>query len=113
MQVGLFVTLECERQQDAFVHLADIRQQVKTARDAGFDSLWVPQHFVTGPSMTQFSASPMLGFLAGVAEGMRLGTAVLLLPMLKSCSAGGRSRDAGLPDWRALRAGRRPRLSRR
>jgi alkanesulfonate monooxygenase SsuD/methylene tetrahydromethanopterin reductase-like flavin-dependent oxidoreductase (luciferase family) len=82
MQVGLFVTLECERSQDAFVHLADIKQQVQTARDAGFDSLWLPQHFVTGPSMTQFSASPMLGFLAGVAEGMRLGTAVLLLPML-------------------------------
>jgi alkanesulfonate monooxygenase SsuD/methylene tetrahydromethanopterin reductase-like flavin-dependent oxidoreductase (luciferase family) len=32
--------------------------------------------------MRQFAASPLLGWLAGVAEGMTLGTAVLLLPML-------------------------------
>jgi alkanesulfonate monooxygenase SsuD/methylene tetrahydromethanopterin reductase-like flavin-dependent oxidoreductase (luciferase family) len=82
MKVGLFVTLECKASENATAHLAALKQQVRTAKDAGFDSLWLPQHFVTGPSMTQFSASPMLGFLAGVAEGMRLGTAVLLLPML-------------------------------
>jgi alkanesulfonate monooxygenase SsuD/methylene tetrahydromethanopterin reductase-like flavin-dependent oxidoreductase (luciferase family) len=55
-----------------------------TDRDkiADFDSLRLPQHFIIGPSMRQSAAFPMLGYLAGVAEGMRLGTAVLLLPML-------------------------------
>jgi alkanesulfonate monooxygenase SsuD/methylene tetrahydromethanopterin reductase-like flavin-dependent oxidoreductase (luciferase family) len=78
----MFVTLEWEAVQDSTVVLADLIEQVRTARDAGFSSLWLPQHFVVGPSMRQLAASPMLGYLAGVAEGMTLGTAVLLLPML-------------------------------
>jgi alkanesulfonate monooxygenase SsuD/methylene tetrahydromethanopterin reductase-like flavin-dependent oxidoreductase (luciferase family) len=82
MKIGLFVTLETEAHQDTSAHLTELKQQVRTARDAGFDSLWVPQHFLTGPSMRQFAASPILGMLAGMAEGMALGTAVLLLPML-------------------------------
>ena len=82
MKVGMFVTLECEDKDDMSEHLREIREQVKTARDAGFDSLWLPQHFVTGPTMRQTASSPMLGYLANLAEGMRLGTAVLLLPML-------------------------------
>ena len=82
MKVGLFVTLECEAHEDSTAHLANLKQQVRTAKDAGFDSLWLPQHFVTGPTMRQTAASPMLGYLAALTEGMRLGTAVLLLPML-------------------------------
>ncbi|MEI7712337.1 MAG: LLM class flavin-dependent oxidoreductase [Rhodospirillales bacterium] len=82
MKVGLFITLEHEAHEDPTAHLRNLKQQVLTAKDAGFDSLWMPQHFVTGPTMRQTAASPMLGYLAGVAEGMRLGTAVLLLPML-------------------------------
>ena len=82
MKIGLFITLECEAHEDSMAHLANLKRQVNTAKDAGFDSLWVPQHFVTGPTMRQTAASPMLGYLASLAEGMRLGTAVLLLPML-------------------------------
>ena len=82
MKVGLFVTLEIEGHEDMTTHLRSITEQVRTARDAGFDSLWLPQHFVTGPSMRQTASSPMLGYLANLAPGMRLGTAVLLLPML-------------------------------
>lgn len=82
MKIGMFVTLECESGQDTMAHLRDIKEQVRVARASGFESLWLPQHFVVGPSMRQFAASPMLGFLANLAEGMTLGTAVLLLPML-------------------------------
>ncbi len=82
MKVGLFVSLEHEAHEDPTAHLNALKQQVRVAKDAGFDSLWLPQHFVTGPTMRQTAASPMLGFLAALAEGMRLGTAVLLLPML-------------------------------
>jgi alkanesulfonate monooxygenase SsuD/methylene tetrahydromethanopterin reductase-like flavin-dependent oxidoreductase (luciferase family) len=80
MKAGLFVTLETESRFDLAAHLDDLKAQVQTARDAGFDSLWFPQHFVTGPSMRQFAASPIMGYLAN--QGMRMGTAVLLLPML-------------------------------
>src|SRR4051812_38397375 len=63
MHVGLFVTLETESRFDVGAHLADLTAQVRTARDAGFGSLWFPQHFVTGPSMRQFAASPIMGYL--------------------------------------------------
>ena len=82
MKIGLFVSLESEGHEDSSAHLENLKEQVRTAQDAGFDSLWLPQHFVTGPAMRQTAASPMLGYLASLAEGMRLGTAVLLLPML-------------------------------
>ena len=82
MKVGMFVSLECEGTQDTMAHFNDLKDQVRTARDSGFASLWLPQHFIVGPTMRQFAASPMLGYLASLAEGMTLGTAVLLLPML-------------------------------
>jgi alkanesulfonate monooxygenase SsuD/methylene tetrahydromethanopterin reductase-like flavin-dependent oxidoreductase (luciferase family) len=82
MHAGLFVTLETESRFDITAHLAELTAQVLAARDAGFDSLWFPQHFVTGPDMRQFAASPIMGYLAGISGGMRMGTAVLLLPML-------------------------------
>jgi alkanesulfonate monooxygenase SsuD/methylene tetrahydromethanopterin reductase-like flavin-dependent oxidoreductase (luciferase family) len=82
MKAGFFVTLEWEAAQDDGRHVPNMLEQVKTARDAGFSSLWLPQHFVSGPNMRQLSTSPVLGLLAGIAEGMTLGTGVLLLPML-------------------------------
>jgi alkanesulfonate monooxygenase SsuD/methylene tetrahydromethanopterin reductase-like flavin-dependent oxidoreductase (luciferase family) len=82
MKAGLFVTIETESRFDVTTHLDDLKTQVVTARDSGFDSLWFPQHFVTGPSMRQFAASPIMGSLAYLSGGMRMGTAVLLLPML-------------------------------
>ena len=87
MKVGLFVTLEWDAKDAGVDHLADITEQVKVAKDSGFSSIWFPQHFVTGPTMKQFAASPMMGYLAGLAQGVEMGTAVLLLPMLKSLKA--------------------------
>ena len=82
MKAGLFVTLETESRFDVTAHLDEMTGQVKAAKDAGFDSIWFPQHFVTGPTMRQFASSPIMGYLASVSGGMRMGTAVLLLPML-------------------------------
>jgi alkanesulfonate monooxygenase SsuD/methylene tetrahydromethanopterin reductase-like flavin-dependent oxidoreductase (luciferase family) len=82
MKIGLFVPLEWEAAHDDGLHIPNMLEQVKTARDAGFSSLWLPQHFVSGPNMRQLSTSPILGLLAGAAPGLSLGTGVLLLPML-------------------------------
>lgn len=82
MKAGLFITLETEARFGIGSHLDEIKEQVLTARDAGFESLWFPQHFVTGPSMLQLASSPIMGYLAQLSGGMRMGTAVLLLPML-------------------------------
>jgi alkanesulfonate monooxygenase SsuD/methylene tetrahydromethanopterin reductase-like flavin-dependent oxidoreductase (luciferase family) len=82
MKIGLFVTLEWEAANDDGRHLPNVLEQVSVAKEAGFSSLWLPQHFVAGPNMRQLATSPMLGLLAARAEGMTLGTGVLLLPML-------------------------------
>ncbi len=82
MKLGLFVTLEWDADGDDSRHIPNMLEQVKTARDAGFSSLWVPQHFVVGPKKRQLATSPVLGLLAGIAPGMSLGTGVMLLPML-------------------------------
>jgi alkanesulfonate monooxygenase SsuD/methylene tetrahydromethanopterin reductase-like flavin-dependent oxidoreductase (luciferase family) len=82
MKIGMFVTLEWETVEREENHLKNILEQVRAAKEAGFSSVWLPQHFVTGPNMRQFAASPIMGLLAGITEGMTMGTAVLLLPML-------------------------------
>jgi alkanesulfonate monooxygenase SsuD/methylene tetrahydromethanopterin reductase-like flavin-dependent oxidoreductase (luciferase family) len=82
MKIGLFVTLEWESAHDDGRHIPNMLEQVRTAKDSGYSSLWLPQHFVSGPNMRQLSTSPILGLLAGIAPGMSLGTGVLLLPML-------------------------------
>ena len=96
MEAGLFVGLETEDGRDMGAHLDEIRDYVRVARDSGFGSLWLPQHFVTGPSMRQAASSPMLGYLASFAQGMRLGTAVLLLPMLNPVLL---AEEAATLDW--------------
>src|ERR1044072_5731110 len=68
MKIGLFVTLETEASMDTVAYLRNFREQVRTDRDGVVESLWLPQHFIVGPTMRQFAASPMLGFLAGIAE---------------------------------------------
>jgi len=82
MNVGMFVTLEWDAADEDPNRLRNLLDQVRAAKDAGFSSVWFPQHFVVGPKMRQYAAAPMMGLLAGVAEGMGMGTAVLLLPML-------------------------------
>lgn len=53
--------------------------QVRAARDLGFDAVVVGQHFVS-PPFGFFQPIPLLASLAGVSGKMRLGIAVLLLP---------------------------------
>jgi len=54
---------------------------VRQARQAGFDSIWAGQHFLADP-MTMFQPIPLLGLLAADADGMTLGTNILVLPLL-------------------------------
>ncbi len=54
--------------------------QVRLARAVGFDSIWASQHYLSDP-YTYFQPIPTLARLAGEADGMTLGTGVLLLPL--------------------------------
>ncbi len=53
---------------------------MRLARAVGFSSVWASQHYLSDP-FTYFQPLPTLGRMAAEAEGMQLGTGVLLLPL--------------------------------
>lgn len=53
---------------------------MRLARAVGFASVWASQHYLSEP-FTYFQPLPTLGRMAAEAEGMALGTGVLLLPL--------------------------------
>jgi len=61
--------------------LDDLLAQMRVARDAGFDSIWLAQHFVGGPTPS-FQTIPLMARLVPELDGMRLGSSIILLPML-------------------------------
>jgi alkanesulfonate monooxygenase SsuD/methylene tetrahydromethanopterin reductase-like flavin-dependent oxidoreductase (luciferase family) len=61
--------------------IAALLDQLRTARDAGFESVWLAQHFVAGPER-HLQTIPLLGRLAPELDGLRIGTSIMLLPML-------------------------------
>ena len=80
MRIGMFTASQWRASEDPATVLADLRQQVRTARDNGFSSLLLGQHLVCGP-MGMFQTVPLLGRLAEDAAGMQIGPGVLLLSM--------------------------------
>jgi alkanesulfonate monooxygenase SsuD/methylene tetrahydromethanopterin reductase-like flavin-dependent oxidoreductase (luciferase family) len=56
-------------------------EQVEAARNLGFTSVWVPQHFLSHP-FQMFQSVPLLARIAAAAEGMTIGTSVVLLTLL-------------------------------
>ena len=81
MKFGIFLGTQHPETDDMSVRLRDLREQVRMARAAGFDSIWAGQHFLADP-MAMFQPMPLLGWLAADAEGMTLGTNILVLPLL-------------------------------
>jgi alkanesulfonate monooxygenase SsuD/methylene tetrahydromethanopterin reductase-like flavin-dependent oxidoreductase (luciferase family) len=64
--------------------VAAVRQhveQVELARELGFSSVWTSQHFLSEPFL-YFQSVPLLARVAAAAEGMTVGTAILLLTLL-------------------------------
>lgn len=56
-------------------------EQVELARELGFSSVWTSQHFLSHPFL-YFQSVPLLARVAAAAEGMTVGTAILLLTLL-------------------------------
>ena len=95
MQIGMFTASQWSAGEDPKTVLADLRQQVRTARDNGFASLLVGQHVLSGP-MGMFQTMPLLGRLAEDAAGMQIGPGVLLLSMMNPVLA---AEEAATIDW--------------
>lgn len=81
VKLGLVLKVSWTDDRDPADRLDDLVTQVRVARDAGFESIWLPQHFVGGPTRS-FQTIPLLARLAPELGGMRLGTSIILLPML-------------------------------
>ena len=81
MKVGLFLSTQFPEGDDMTARLPELVQQVRVARDAGFASLWFPDHYLIGPiQMPQ--PILLLTWLMREAEGMVLGPNIRILPLL-------------------------------
>jgi alkanesulfonate monooxygenase SsuD/methylene tetrahydromethanopterin reductase-like flavin-dependent oxidoreductase (luciferase family) len=80
-KVGLYIGTQFPPGTDVALALRDMREQVQLARASGFASLWVPHHYLTHP-MQMLAPIPMLSYLLRDAEGMTIGTNILIMPLL-------------------------------
>jgi alkanesulfonate monooxygenase SsuD/methylene tetrahydromethanopterin reductase-like flavin-dependent oxidoreductase (luciferase family) len=82
MQFGLMLTLS-ERYTPGMNMVSSLRQAthlVHLAREYGFDGVFSGEHFLAYPHQRP-APIPALSYLAAAADGMLVGTSVLLLPL--------------------------------
>lgn len=80
MKLGLFLNSQHRRDRDPKRCFDEIVEQVRLARQLGFDSVWGGEHHITD-GYHYFPLLPLLQRLAPEVEGMELGTNIVLLPM--------------------------------
>jgi alkanesulfonate monooxygenase SsuD/methylene tetrahydromethanopterin reductase-like flavin-dependent oxidoreductase (luciferase family) len=78
MKIGLSLTTAYPRQEPAVDRFLQLVQQVETARDYGFHSIWVGDHHVT-PNV-YYQSVPTIARLSAHAGNMQIGP-FLLLPL--------------------------------
>lgn len=81
MKVGMFVSTQYPEGDNVAARIRELVEQVRTARDAGFASLFFPHHYLTAPLQT-LQIAPIMAYLLPYAEGMQIGGNILLLPLL-------------------------------
>ena len=80
MKIGLALSVQHRPEDSQAARFAEHVEQVRLAKAVGFSSVWASQHYLSEP-FTYFQPLPTLGRMAAEAEGMALGTGVLLLPL--------------------------------
>ena len=81
MKIGLYIATQFTPDTNVAQARAEMLEQVRTARQSGFSSLWVPHHYATQP-MQMLAPIPMLAWLLREAEGMTIGPNILIMPLL-------------------------------
>jgi len=82
MKFGLGLAVQHRPDDDQAARFREHLEQVRLARAVGFSTIWASQHFLSQP-FTYFQPLPLLGRLAAEAEGMTLGTGIVLLPLFQ------------------------------
>ncbi len=80
MKFGLFLGTEYPARQSMVPRIEALVEQVRTARDLGFDCVLAGQHYLSHPVQI-LQPTPLLGRLAAEAGEMALGTGIVLLPL--------------------------------
>ena len=80
MKIGLALSVQHRPEDSQSARFGEHVEQVGLARRVGFSSVWASQHYLSEP-FTYFQPVPTLARMAAEAEGMALGTGVLLLPL--------------------------------
>ena len=80
MKVGVFLGSQQRGEDDPVQRIGEYVEQVRLMAEAGYDSVWLGQHYVTAPEQF-YQPIPLLGRLAADAGEMILGTNLILLPL--------------------------------
>lgn len=81
IQLGLFLSGQHPPTASAAMAVREHLEQVELARELGLSSVWAGQHFLSHP-FQMFQNVPLLARVAAAAEGMTVGTAIVLLTLL-------------------------------
>ena len=80
MRLGIYVNAQHPAGDDPARRFAETVEQVRLIRALGFDSIWGGEHHAT-PGFHYFPLLPFLQRLAAEAEGLEVGTNLILLPL--------------------------------
>ena len=80
MKLGIYLNAQHPAGDDPARRFAETVEQVRLIHSLGFDSIWGGEHHVT-PGFHYFPLLPLLQRLAAEAEGIWVGTNLILLPL--------------------------------
>jgi len=80
MKLGVHLNGQHPQRDDPAKRFAETVEQVRVMRQLGFDSIWGGEHHITD-GYHYFPLFPLLQRLAADAEGMQVGSNIVLLPM--------------------------------
>jgi alkanesulfonate monooxygenase SsuD/methylene tetrahydromethanopterin reductase-like flavin-dependent oxidoreductase (luciferase family) len=80
MKFGIGLSVQHRPEESQAERFQEHLEQVRLAKNVGFGSIWASQHYLSDP-FTYFQPIPTLARVAAEAEGMTLGTGVILLPL--------------------------------
>lgn len=81
MKVGMFINTQFPEGDPVAARVAELVEQVRTARQSGFSSVLFGHHYLTEP-LQMLQIAPMMAYLLPEARGMTIGGNILLLPLL-------------------------------
>jgi alkanesulfonate monooxygenase SsuD/methylene tetrahydromethanopterin reductase-like flavin-dependent oxidoreductase (luciferase family) len=80
VKLSLVIGNEFRAREKTDARLRSLIEQVRVARDYGFDSIFAGQHYLSWP-LQSLQPIPLLARLAAESGDMRIGTGIILLPL--------------------------------